>query len=437
MGTQQPKITLVGAGSTIFGPTSILSILETEALNGATLDLVDIDREKLELVGKTAKEMNRFLDAEMELNLHTDRKEALPGTDYLLITAEEDRIDRWRKDFRILKEFGIEHTLGENRGPAGLSHTLRTAPLVMDVCRDAEEIAPDAKVIIFTNPEDRLAYAVNHYTELEAYGYCDGNWDFRDHFLGELLNLPGERIHLEGAGINHMVWITELRDRETGEDLYTEMVSLAEERDWQPLSRYLYKTYGLWPHENDSHVGEYIGYAPEFNDCSGYDFDGHLEEEEAWKNRMKKLLDGDYATEQFVAELSDYERHTFGDASFTRTIEGETTDENVFLSGANLVNEGKIPNLPDDMVVEVPATVTYSGINGFYIGELPGGIASLTHREGVIQKMSAEAAIEGSREKALRALDLDDIVNSPEKAEKLLDKFLEEHKDYVHSRFRS
>ncbi|MFW6071641.1 MAG: 6-phospho-beta-glucosidase, partial [Candidatus Bipolaricaulota bacterium] len=71
------------------------------------------------------------------------------------------------------------------------------------------------------------------------------------------------------------------------------------------------------------------------------------------------------------------------------------------------------------------------GINGFSFGELPDGIASLTHREGVIQKLSAEAAIEGSREKALRTLDLDDIVNSPEKAEKLLDKFLEEHEEYV------
>lgn len=437
MVTQAPKITLVGAGSTIFGPTSILSILETEALNGATLDLVDVNREKLELVGKTTEKMNRFLEAEVEVKLHTDRKEALPGTDYLLITAEEDRIERWRMDFRILKEYGIEHTLGENRGPAGLSHTLRTAPLVMDVCQDAEEMAPEAEVIIFTNPEDRLAYAVNHYTDMAAYGYCDGNWDFRDHYLGELLDLPGERIHLEGAGINHMVWITELRDRVTGEDLYPEMVRLAEERDWQPLSRHLYRTYGLWPHENDSHVGEYIGYAPEFNDCRGYDFDGHLDEEARWKTRMEKLVEDDYEIERFVRQLSDYEHHTFGDASFTKIIEGEITSENVFLSGANLVNEGKIPNLPDDMVVEVPATATYSGINGFSFGELPDAIASLTHREGVIQKLSAEAAVEGSKEKALRAIDLDDIVNSPEKGKKLLDRFLEEHESYVHSGFKT
>ncbi len=425
------KITLVGAGSTIFGPTSILSILQTEALAGATLSLVDVNGEMLELVGETTRRMNDYLGVGMEVELETDRTEALPGTDYLLITAEEDRIDRWRRDFEILKEFGIKHTLGENRGPAGLSHTMRTAPLVLDICRDAEELAPEAKGIIFTNPEDRLAYAVNKYTDLEAYGYCDGNWDFRDHFLGELLDLPGERIHLEGAGINHMVWITELRDRETGKDLYPEMVQMADAENWQPLSRHLYRTYGLWPHENDSHVGEYIGYAPEFNDCSGYDFDGHLKEEKKWRNRMEKLREGDYEIEGFVAELSDYEHHTFGDASFTEIIKGEITAENPFLSGANLINNGKIPNLPDDMVVEVPAVVTYSGINGFSFGELPDAIASLTHREGVVQKLSAEAAVEGSREKALRALDLDDIVPDPATGRKLLERFLNEHAEYV------
>ena len=425
------KITLVGAGSTIFGPTSILSILETEALAGATLSLVDVNGEMLELVGETTRRMNDYLGTEMEVELETDRSEALPGTDYLLITAEEDRIDRWRRDFEILKDFGIKHTLGENRGPAGLSHTMRTAPLVLDICRDAEELAPEAKGIIFTNPEDRLAYAVNKYTDLEAYGYCDGNWDFRDHFLGELLDLPGERIHLEGAGINHMVWITELRDRETGQDLYPEMVQRAEAENWQPLSRHLYRTYGLWPHENDSHVGEYIGYAPEFNDCSGYDFDGHLKEEKKWRNRMKNLREGDYEIEEFVAELSDYEHHTFGDASFTKIIKGEVTEENPFLSGANLINKGKISNLPDDMVVEVPAVVTYSGINGFSFGDLPDAITSLTHREGVVQKLSAEAAVEGSREKALRALDLDDIVPDPETGRKLLESFLNEHAEYV------
>ncbi|MFW6111456.1 MAG: hypothetical protein ACOC7Z_00365 [Candidatus Bipolaricaulota bacterium] len=428
--TDNLKITLIGAGSTIFGPTSVLSLLKTDCLAGAELSLVDVNEEKLNLVGNTAKKMNDFLGSELKIDLTTERRDALPGTDYLLITAEKDRIERWKLDFEILGEFGIKHTLGENRGPAGLSHTLRTVPLVLNICRDAEELSPDAKAIIFTNPEDRLAYAVNRYTDVDAYGYCDGNWDFRDHFLGELLDMQGERIHLEGAGINHMVWITELRDKDTGRDLYPEMVSRAEEDNWQPLSRHLYGTYGLWPHENDGHVGEYIGYAPEFNDCSGYDFEAHIEREKEWKERMEKLIDGNYPVDRFVSRLSNYEWHTFGDSSFTRIIEGERTEKTPFLSGANLINNGKVENLPDDMVVEVPAVVTFSGINGFSFGRLPDGIASICYREGVIQKLSAEAAAEGSRGKALRALDLDDIVRSPDTAQKLLDRFTDVHREY-------
>ncbi len=428
---EQLKITLIGAGSAVFGPTSIMSILGSRPLSGSKLTLVDVNEEKLELVTAAAREMNEFLGAGMEIDSETEGRNALPGTDYLLITVEEDRIDRWQTDFQILKDFGIKHTLGENRGPAGLSHTMRTVPLVLDICRDAEELCPDATAIIFTNPEDRIAYAINRYTNLEAYGYCDGNWDFRDHFLGDLLGIPGGRIHLEGAGINHMVWITELRDRATGDDLYPEMVNLAEKEGWQPLSHHLYRTYGLWPHENDGHVGEYIGYAQEFNDCSGYDFDAHLKQEEKWLGRLRRLKEGNYPIEEFVGELSEYERFTFGDMSFTRMIEGQIAEENVFLSGSNLVNNGKIANLPDDMVVEVPATVTYGGINGFSMGKLPEGIASICYREGTIQKLSAEAAAEGSREKALRALDLDDIVHSPKVAEELLDEFIDVHRDYL------
>ncbi|MBS3812765.1 hypothetical protein KGY64_02970 [Candidatus Bipolaricaulota bacterium] len=425
------KITLIGAGSAIFGPTSIMSILKSEPLEGSNVTLVDVDGDRLGLVASAAEMLNEFLEAGVNVKSETDRRKALPGTDYLLITAEEGRIDRWQADFQILKNFGIKHTLGENRGPAGLSHTLRTVPLVLDICRDAAELSPEATAIIFTNPEDRIAYAVNKYTDLEAYGYCDGNWDFRDHFLGKLLGIPGEGIHLEGAGINHMVWITELRDKSTGENIYPQMVERAEETGWQPLSHHLYRTYGLWPHENDGHVGEYIGYAPEFNDCSGYDFDDHLKREDEWIGRLKALVTGNYPVEDLAAKLSDYERFTFGDMSFTRMIEGEITEENVFLSGANLINNGKVGNLPEDMVVEVPATVTYGGIHGFSMGNLPEGIASICYREGTIQKLSAEAAAEGSREKALRALDLDDIVHSPKTANELLDAFITEHRSYL------
>jgi alpha-galactosidase len=126
----------------------------------------------------------RRVGSDARVTWSTDRTEVLKRADTVIVSAEVDRLAAWEADWEIPHRYGIGHTLGENRGPAGLSHTLRTAPLVVAIARDIERMAPDAVMFIMTNPEDRLAYAVRAYTSVDAIGYCDGLWDFRDHVLG-------------------------------------------------------------------------------------------------------------------------------------------------------------------------------------------------------------------------------------------------------------
>jgi alpha-galactosidase len=422
---------LIGAGSAIFGPPTLLDLFLNVFQGQGILSLVDINSQSLSLMEGAAEKLNQLFKGEVEVRCSTNRNEMLANADFVVISAEEDRINRWKLDWDIPIRFGIHHTLGENRGPAGLSHTLRTAPLVMEICRDIESLSPDATVIIMTNPEDRLAYAVSKYTRLRVIGYCDGLWDFKDRYVGKLLETPGEDIHIHAAGINHAVWIKDIRHRKTGEDLYPQMVKKAEETGWEPFGYHLYKTYGLWPHENDEHYGEYFHYANEFIDIKGYDFDWHMGLDREWKNRIKRFIDGSYDADKFMEETREFMWLVFGDAPPSNIIRGVHLGIPTYLPNANIPNMGKLPGLPEDMVVEVPAVATPSGVFGIRFEKLPDPINVFLYREGVIQKLSAEAAIEGSRDKALRALLMDPQIRSAEIAESLLDSFLEAHKDFI------
>lgn len=426
-----PKVVVVGAGSSSFGPAMVLDLMSNVYPSGGTLSLVDIDSSALSLMEAVARRMRATLNVDIRIEAAVDRTEVLSGADAVLIAAEQDRIGRWRLDWEIPLRFGIKHTLGENRGPAGLSHTLRTAPLVMDICRDVERIAPGATVIILTNPEDRLAYAVSKFTQLSVVGYCDGLWDFKRNYVGKLLGLPGDRVYVEGAGINHAVWATTIRNRETGEDLYPALVKAAKEAGWQPLGLHLYETYGLWPYENDEHYGEYIRYAHEYIGCRGYDFEKRIAYVEKWKQRIAGLVDGSYGEERFIADVRELMWGVFGDNPPSNIIGGLFLGRPTFLPNANIRNEGRIPGLPDEMIVEIPAVATPCGVHGIKAPRLPRGILSFLHLEGTIQALAAEAAVEGSRAKALQALDLDPQVPSPAVAEQLLDAFLDAHKDFI------
>lgn len=365
------KATVIGAGSVIWGSSVIHDLLSNEKVNEGTISLVDVDKNKLKSIHEISEILNEHEKQNFEIKSSTDRREMLPDSDFVMILAEEDRIKTWKRDCEILEEFDIDHPLAENRGPGGLSHTLRTVPLVMDMCRDIEELCPDSLSITLTNPEDRITYAAHRYTDIEMIGYCDGLWDFKSHHLGDLLDIPPEDIYVRGAGINHCVWITEMLNRRTGEDLYPRLVKKSREGDWQPFSRHLYENYGLWPYENDEHVGEYFREACEFFECEGHDFDGHEKMQDEWKTAASKVIQGTPYIEEYVEKVANWNQVVFGDLPLTKIVEGVYLGEEQYLPNVNLPNEGKIDNLPDDMIIEEPGVATPGGVQGERFGRLP------------------------------------------------------------------
>lgn len=428
MAFDEPKVTLIGGGSVVWSPIVIVDLMKN--FDTGTLALNDLDQEKLQTAHNVAEKLNSHFGNEFTIQSSTDRQELLKGSDFVFFMAEADRSGTWKKDERILQAHGIDHSLSENRGPAGLSHGLRTIPLALDVCRDMEELCPNGICISLTNPEDRIAYACRKYTDIETYGYCSGLWEFRSHLLDDLLGIPGEEVYVDMAGINHLVWVDQVKHRKTGEDLLPKILEATERTDDHSLMRFLYETYGMWPYPDDEHVGEYFGFACDIIECEGYDFDEY-EERQAKRNQQNTaLVNNELDADRYVQEIEEQIYHVFGDYPMSKIIQGVQGQE-TYLPSINLPNNGIVDELQDDMIIEVPGVATPGGVKGERFGRLPDPIVDVVRREGTVQQLSAEAAAEGSREKALHALIHDDVVKSPTQAENLLDAFLEEHAEYI------
>ena len=137
------KIVIVGIGSASFGPKTLGDILARPELSGSELWLVDIAEQALAPMTALAAKMNQHWDSGVQIHSSSNLAEALPGAEYVISMLESSRDQLWQLDMQIPHKYGVMQVLGENGGPGGLSHTLRTAPLVLEVAKAMEKHCPD------------------------------------------------------------------------------------------------------------------------------------------------------------------------------------------------------------------------------------------------------------------------------------------------------
>ncbi|HET7579033.1 MAG TPA: alpha-glucosidase/alpha-galactosidase [Bacillales bacterium] len=418
------KIVIIGAGSVSFGPGSLRDAIQCKELRNSTLVLVDIHRENLQLVYRLAERMNREAGTGLIIESTTDRREALRDADFVITSVAVKRDELWRTDWNIPLKNGVKQVLGENGGPGGLSHALRNIPMVLEICKDMEELCPEAWLINFTNPESRICMAVKKHTKIKCVGLCHGVYMGRDR-VAEILGLKPNEVDVKAAGVNHLLWLMDIRHQKSGKDLYPELrekeTRLSETGD--PLTREMFRRFGYWPSPSDDHIGEYLPYAYEFTGLEGYDFNGA----DANRKRMWTLIEGWASGDE---PLGDLLTKPSGEKAF-QIIRAISENRNEYIEAVNIPNNGCITNLPDDAIVEVPALVSAYGVQGLTMGDLPEGIASLCRTQISVQKLVVEAAVEGDRKAALQALLIDPVVSSAEEAEKTLNELLSAHREYL------
>ncbi len=418
------KITLVGAGSSVFGYNSVLDAVNIKDLDGSQLVLHDIDGERLESMTGLSHKMNAEMGEPLEISSTIDQKEALDGADYVLMAIEVDRMNRWRQDWEIPFKHGIKQVIGENGGPGGLFHTWRNLPPVLDIAYTMEEMCPDAWLLNYTNPVPRLCLAVSRYTSIKTVGLCH-EVEHQVQRLAPLMGVPVSLIDAVSAGLNHFSWYKELRLTD-GTDVYSLLDdALKTAGNFQPLCRAMYDQFGLYPSTDDNHMGEYLAYAWDAtpDDVRGLNWINRCDSngQNNWL-RIKSIMDGETRL--------DIEGKLSGERAM-HIIAGMITNSNHMELQVNLPNRGQIPNLIQDAIVETPAIINKGGIRPIQIGEMPEGLAALLNIQILCTSIAVEAGVSGDMEKAKQALLVDPVVQDHDSALEAFDELMKIHADLL------
>lgn len=418
------KIVLIGAGGAAFTLSLLQDLIAEGDFDGCTLTMVDTDAEALGRMADLATRLFAQSGTRIAVERTTDRRAALDGAGFVVNTAAIRRNALWRQDFEIPKKHGIRQTLGENGGPGGLFFTLRTMPLIFDFARDIEEICPGAPLLNLSNPESRLVLGLSKYTRVKTLGLCHGIFLAR-WFICQILGRPEAETDLRAAGLNHFQWVTAIRDRATGADLYPLLREREAAHDpaFTPLVRTLFRTFGLWPTCSDDHTGEYLAYGWEGGE-HGFDFDGDDRGREEFRARIEGVLAGT------IPAPEEWFRHSWGERA-VQVIGAMLHNRPRFIESGVVYNRGVIPNLPADLAVEVPLTVDAAGIHPVSLGPLPDACAKLLLQQASVQQIAVEAAVRGSKELAMQALLLDPVIHSTAAAKAILDELWEINAPYI------
>jgi alpha-galactosidase/6-phospho-beta-glucosidase family protein len=233
-GATMPKITLIGAGSAVFTRALCSDILLSPVLERSTISLMDIDAERLEQARALVQALvdGRGLAATVEAT--TDRREAVRGADYVVTTFQQGGLEAYALDIEIPRRFGVEQCVGDTLGPGGVFRSLRTIPVLLDLCDEMDELAPDALLLNYVNPMAANCWAVAAATGRPHVGLCHSVQGTSE-MLARWIDVPIEEVTYRCAGINHQAFYLEFR--RGAEDLYPASARRSSARRWSPRSR--------------------------------------------------------------------------------------------------------------------------------------------------------------------------------------------------------
>jgi alpha-galactosidase len=418
---EAPNIVLIGAGSASFGLTMLHDLYADPVFTGATVRLVDLEPAPLTRMAGLAAALEAETGRAITVERYSDRTDALPGADAVVVSVEVDRLNRWLTDYEIPRRYGVDHLYAENGGPGGMSHALRTIPLVASIARDVERLAPDALLVNFTNPEGRICTAFRRHVDQPIIGLCHEVKIANDRFS----KLLGRRIDSRAAGLNHFTFLVEAWDRASGEDVTPQLHSAVDrleddDRETFTFVKHLHDRFGAIVATSDSHAGEYFRTATEYTEPPDIATRQH-----AMRSMINDVVDAILAGSFHLAPFMEW----VTDDALRPILRAAISGEPERIASAILPNDDLVPALPRDCAVEVSATATADGLVGERTDDLPIAITGALHTEVTIQQLVGDAALLGSRAAALQALEIDPVVGSARAAERILTDYEAAHRD--------
>lgn len=420
-----PKIVIIGAGSVVFAQKLITDIITFPALRESTLALVDIDEERLELITKLTERLKEQEGLSITIEATKERRKVLKDAQYVINMIQVGGLEAYRLDVTIPRKYGIDQTVGDTLGPGGVFRALRTIPVLLEICRDIEELCPNALLINYTNPMAMLCWAMNKATRVRNIGLChsvQGTARTLAEYIGVSENAaeyedeerrffykPVPRdIDYWVAGINHQAWFLEFKYK--GEDAYQLLWKAMENPEIyrRDIVRFeIMRHFGYFVTESSHHMSEYVPYfrknleliaryIPERWDYYEICHAGLT----PYMERIRRQIRGEEPIE--VRRSLEYGAYI---------INAMETGEPIRVNG-NVANTGLITNLPEGCCVEVPCLVDRLGIHPCFVGDLPPQLAGINRTNINVQELAVEGVLQRRKEYIYEAIALDPLVSS-------------------------
>ena len=443
------KIVLVGAGSAVFTRGLVADLILSPDLGPWEVGLVDPDPAALATAEGLTRRMVAARDAPMTVRASTDRRALLPGADVVVLTVGVGGRRAWEVDVEVPRAYGIYQPVGDSVMPGGVSRAMRVIPALVDIAHDVKALCPDALFFNYSNPMTANCLAIRRATGLPVVGLCHGLFHV-ERQLAAYIGAPLAETTTLYAGLNHLTFIYDFRWQ--GRNAWPLVRTRIEEERRHPsradglgqtfaeglraadnpFSWSLFEAYGAYPSANDRHVVEFF---PErfprgayYGLTLGVDAFS-IAEIIAWGDAryeaMRAQAMGETELDQgvFDREVGEHEQLV----SILRSIWRD--ERRVF--NVNMPNNGAVPALPDDAILELPAVATATGLRPLQLPDFPDALAGIIARKLAPVGVTVEAALGADRALFAEALLLDGAVTDRAVARSLTEDLLRAQRRYV------
>jgi len=409
--TRQPKVAIMGAGGVVFPLRLMGDMLSFPALQGATYALMDVDLERAERTATVARELAAHHGFPATIEATDDRRAALTGADYVIVTFMVGGGEVYRHDMEIPRKYGVDQRVGDTLGPGGVFRFLRSYPAYREIAMDMREVCPDALLINYANP---MAMNCWYLTEMgiTSVGLCH-SVQGTSRMLASELDVLYEDVAFACAGINHQAWFLKFAARD--EDLLPRLRTTMRERHLAPptagaeapkerVRTEIMDAFGYFHTESSPHASEYLPYFRKNGELidryvpKRWDYE-ELSTRHAAAETDRTLVESLKVTLEASQEYGAW------------IVNAMETGEPTVIYG-NVPNRGLIDNLPAGACVEVACLVDRNGVQPVRHGALPPQCAALNRTNVNVQELAVQAALTGEREHVYHAVMLDPLTSA-------------------------
>ncbi|MEI9598507.1 alpha-glucosidase/alpha-galactosidase [Moellerella wisconsensis] len=414
-----PKITFIGAGSTVFVKHILGDVFHRSALKNAHIALMDIDQRRLEESHIVVEKLMKSAQATGKISCHSDQKEALKDSNFVIVAFQIGGYEPCTvTDFEICKKYGVEQTIADTLGPGGIMRALRTIPHLWKICDDMTDVCPEATMLNYVNPMAMNTWAMYaKYPHIKQVGLCHSVQGTAEE-LARDLDIDYQDLRYRSAGINHMAFYLELEKRNADgsySSIYPELLKAYEagiapkdnihgNTRCKNIVRYeMFKKLGYFVTESSEHFAEYTPYfikpnRPDLIERYKVPLDEYpkrcVEQIDNWNKELAEYKN----TDRIDIKQSNEYASTIINSIWTGTPS---------VVYGNVRNNQLIDNLPEGCCVEVACLVDAMGIRPTKVGKIPSHLAALMQTNINVQMLLTEAVINQDKQQIYRAALLD------------------------------